>query len=251
MKPIALVIGGTRGLGAEISKLLRATHKVYAAGRNYQSFTQFMGISREHDISYVYWDIDFDQKQNAPLHVSAFYGDIKDRDQPIDLLVYCPGFYQPSLVSELNSDDIDRMLHIGLTYPVRVIKKIIEKQNVLPGFIAVTSTSQWSPHANEPLYAAVKAGLAAFAHAVSFDPAFGRVMVAAPARMKPDQDTSKYLDPKWVAQQIVQEYQQENLKYKFMKILRDPAQVIIDPSTRYSDEKDPVKPFGFRFLPKE
>lgn len=258
-KPRALVVGGTAGLGLEIAQILHEGYNVFVTGRGCNDLLErkiatYRAVEApglRYEPLYIHRTSDMAEKTRCLL----IYARLDSR--PIDLLVYTPGFYQPGYVVELKQEDIENMYLVGLEYPVMLVQAILDKQKTLPGFIAITSTSQWIPRPKEPVYTAVKAGLAAFAHSVSFDPAFGKVMVAAPAGMKTDfwagtdQDTSTYLEPKWVAEQIVREYHEENLKYKFMKILRDPAKVVIDPSTRYANDKDSVKPFGFRFLSKE
>ncbi len=67
-------------------------------------------------------------------------------------------------------------------------------------------------------------------NSVSFDERVGKVLVAGPAGMntrfweKNPRDMSNMLDPKWVAEQILDQYS-GNFKYKFARILRGPARV--------------------------
>lgn len=110
--------------------------------------------------------------------------------------------------------------------------EVLNHQKYLPGLIAVTSTSQWTPRLREPVYTAVKAGLGMFANSVSLDPAIGKTLVAAPAGMKTpfwkgtDKDTSDMLDPAWVADQILNLYN-DDFKYKYARIMRGPSRVEI------------------------
>ncbi|MDD4333485.1 MAG: hypothetical protein PHT51_05250 [Patescibacteria group bacterium] len=66
---------------------------------------------------------------------------------------------------------------------------------------------------------------------LSFDPELGNVLVAAPSGMQTpfwgeERNTSEYLDPKWVAERIM-ELANEPLKYCYAKILRKPNRVEI------------------------
>src|SRR3989338_6779319 len=124
------------------------------------------------------------------------------------------------------------MEDIGLLAPALIVQRIIKKQGSLAGFIAITSTSQWTPRLLEPMYTAVKAGLAMLANSLSLDPRIGKVLVAGPAGMATrfwennPRDMSKMLDPKWVAEQIIQLYA-DDFEYKFSRIMRDPPRVEI------------------------
>src|SRR3989344_3159537 len=112
------------------------------------------------------------------------------------------------------------MLHVGLTAPVTILNRILKNQKSLPGFIAITSTSQWTPRLLEPVYTAVKAGLGMFANSLSLDERVGKTMVAAPAGMKTnfwattDKDISDMLDPEWVADQMLIQWS-DSFKYKY------------------------------------
>ena len=88
--------------------------------------------------------------------------------------------------------------------PTLCIQRLTRKQSQISVFVAITSTSQWVPRANEPIYAATKAGLAHFAHSVSLDPKILQTLVVAPSGMdtkiqrdegRPQQEG--LLDPNW------------------------------------------------------
>ena len=123
------------------------------------------------------------------------------------------------------------MLNVGLVAPINILNRILKYQSSLSGFIAITSTSQWTPRLFEPAYTTVKAGLGMFGNSVSLDLRVGKVLVAAPSGMKTDfwrdssRDMSMMLDPKWVAQKIIDLYNEDGFDYKFAKILRKPPRV--------------------------
>ena len=125
------------------------------------------------------------------------------------------------------------MLSVGLTNAIYLTRQLLHEQDQLPEFIAITSTSQWTPRLYEPVYTAVKAGLGAYANSLSLDPRVKKTLVAGPAGMatnfwkdtdEKEHDTSQMLDPDWVADRII-ELTHENYSYKFARILRGPARV--------------------------
>jgi short-subunit dehydrogenase len=151
----------------------------------------------------------------------------------IDLLVYAAGFFQEGTVTDLSLEQIDQMLAVGLTGAIHVTRELLAKQGELNEYIAITSTSQWTPRLYEPVYTAVKSGLAAFSNSLSLDPRVKKTLVAGPAGMatnfwegadKDAHDTSKMLQPDWVADQIL-ELRADSYQYRFARILREPARV--------------------------
>ena len=143
------------------------------------------------------------------------------------------GFYQEGSIRQLSDEDIKKMMNVGLVTPTLILNRILNRQERLPGFIAITSTSQWTPRIDEPIYTAVKAGLGMFAHSLSLDPQVGKVLVAGPAGMKTnfwvdaEKDTSTMLEPKWVAEQICHLYFEDEFKYNCARILREPSRIKI------------------------
>lgn len=216
----ALIAGGTSGLGLELATLLRTKNnfEVYATGRKKPESQQ---------LKFVCLDIDPHTDQ-LPNRIDKI---ISDLPQQIDLLVYAAGFYQEGSTKQLTNEDIRKMINVGLFAPTLILNRVLNRQERLPGFIAITSTSQWTPGIYEPIYTAVKAGLGMFANSLSLDPQIEKVLVVGPAGMKTnfwsntEKDTRTMLEPKWVAEQICQLYFRDNFKYKCAKILREPPRV--------------------------
>ena len=216
LKPHALIVGGNSGLGQALGVQLLETHDVTVTGRDEPRTDRF---------------------KFCALNISeseTFYGPEMEKVvfslPEIDLLVYATGIFQRGTLAALDDHAIVEMVHVGLLGPILLLQKILRKQRILQGFIAITSTSQWTPRAYEPVYTAVKAGLGMFASSVSQDHRIGKVLVAAPAGMKTNfwsgtnTDTRTMLDPKKVAEEILVRYY-DDFQYKFIKILRDPARV--------------------------
>lgn len=223
-KPTALIIGGSSGLGLELGHLLSATHQVFVTGRRNPKQSHLEFIRFELD--------DYDEKlldTSLEGRVSALIG-IGSVLEHVDLFIYAAGFLQEGRIYDVPLQNFDKMIRVGLLAPALLIQRVLFYQDHLPGFIAITSTSQWTPRPLEPMYTAVKAGLGMFANSLALDPKVGKTLVAGPAGMATrfwennPRDTSKMLDPKWVAEQIMQLYA-DNFKYKFARIMRDPPRV--------------------------
>lgn len=216
----ALIVGGTSGLGLELATLLRTKNnlEVYVTGRK---------EPEDRQLRFVFFDID-PYTDQLPYIIDKI---ISDLPQQIDLLVYAAGFYQEGNMKQLTDADIRKMINVGLVTPTLILNRVLNRQEKLPGFIAITSTSQWTPRIYEPVYTAVKAGLGMFANSLSLDPQVGKVLVAGPAGMKTnfwsntEKDTSTMLEPEWVAEQICQLYFEDNFRFKCARILREPPRV--------------------------
>lgn len=212
----ALVVGGTSGLGLEIGRCLsKEGWLVYFSGRKPRAVPgRFMA---------------FDTEGERPLNQRI--SEVVNTLPGVDLFVYAAGFYQEGSITELSPGKIDAMLNVGLLAPALFIREILRHYRTLTGFIAITSTSQWTPRVYEPVYTAVKAGLAMLANSLSLDDCIGKTLVAAPAGMRThfwdstDKDTSTMLDPAWVAEEVIRLYAVGDYRYRFAKILRDPPRV--------------------------
>ena len=211
-----LIIGGSSGLGLELAKQLSDKYKVYVTGRTNPN---------EQGLEFISFNIAY---KTLPEDVDELLKQLPE----IDFLIHAAGFFQDGTLSDLSDDDIFLMDAVGLLAPTFLLQRLLKKQNKLDHFIAVTSTSQWTPRLKEPVYTAVKAGLGMLANSVSLDERVGKVMVAGPAGMKTkfwlntDKDTTTMLEPKWVAEQILDQYK-EDFNYKYVRLLREPARVEI------------------------
>jgi NAD(P)-dependent dehydrogenase (short-subunit alcohol dehydrogenase family) len=146
VKRKALVIGGTSGLGLELASLLKASHReVFITGRRRP--------------------VDLRKTSFRPLDLSKgdYIGLINNlfmRLGAVDTVVFAAGFGQFGKLEDLARPNIENMIQVGLSAPAMVLRTVLQFQKTLPEFIAITSTSQWTPRADEPVYCAAKAGLA-------------------------------------------------------------------------------------------
>lgn len=213
----ALIIGGASGLGRAIAEILdQKGSRVFATGRS--------GVKLKHGNIF---GVDLNIGQSAD-KLSSDLDSLLEGVSHVDLLVYSAGYLEKGGIGKLNDVDIEIMVNVGLLAPALILQKILRKQKSLPGLIVITSTSQWIPRREEPVYAAVKAGVAMLAHSVSLDPNIGKTLVVGPAGMRTKMQTGskdgKLLDSGWVAKKIMTLYDRK-FKYKLVRILRDPPRV--------------------------
>ncbi|MEZ6209275.1 MAG: SDR family oxidoreductase [Candidatus Paceibacterota bacterium] len=213
-----LIIGGSSGLGLELAKIYSNEHKVIITGRE-----------KKESIEYDFVSFDMDKYESTEGYLENFLGQLPQ----IDILIYALGYYQKGVITDISDDDIKMITDSGITVPSLIVKKILIKQGILDTFIAITSTSAWTPRLLEPLYATSKAGLTMLAASLSLDDRIDKVMVAGPAGMKtpfwknnPEVDTSEMLEPHWVAENIFRELH-EDFKYKYIQLLRKPERVVL------------------------
>lgn len=210
-----LIVGGTSGLGLSLANKLATDYSVYVTGRR---------DPRQDNLKFV--RLDLSESDGLLSRVETVIHGLPY----IDLLIYAAGFYQEGTLTDLTDEQIYEMLNVGLVAALYVTREVLLSQEVLGGFIAVTSTSQWTPRLLEPVYTAVKAGLGAFASSLSLDPRVKKTLVAGPAGMATrflegtDKDTSDMLDPDWVADRALDLFDGE-FSYKHARILRGPARI--------------------------
>ncbi len=219
MKKNILIVGGSSGLGLELAKYYVSDgHTVCVTGRRKPALNgvQFESLDITDDSSAVSDSID----------------SLLTRFTRINTLIYVAGFRQRGTIDEIDDAAIATMINVGLQTPALLIQRL---KNTLPTplkVMLVTSSSQYTPRENEPVYCAVKAGLGMLGAAIVRDKAIGKVLVAAPSGINTNfwagsnEDTSTMLDAKWVSDAIV-ELSSGAFKYKYAKILRNPARIEI------------------------
>lgn len=212
-----LIVGGSSGLGLELAThYANAGHAVTITGRK---------DPQRADLRFLSFPIESDGT-----HLSARVEALAAQLPVVNTLIYAAGYYQEGRIDSLSHEDVLQMIHVGLTMPTLLVRRLKNNPGKPLKVMLITSTSQFTPRELESIYTATKAGLGMFADSLALDPEIGKVLVVAPAGMKTpfwsgqDRDVSEMLDPKWVAAQTV-ELSSGPFKYKFAKILRNPARV--------------------------
>lgn len=212
----ALIIGGSSGLGLSLAKKLAVSgYGVNVTGRK---DPRVKGVT-------------FHELNLAGLKMVKELEKLIKELPKVDLFVHAAGYYQEGRITDLTDEQIEDMLNVGGRSLLYGLRALLKKQGTLPELIVITSTSQWTPRQLEPLYNFVKAGAGHFANAMAEDGRVGKVLVAGPAGMntpfwrdQPGRDMGEMLDPEWVADQMLAANGQ-NYKYKYIRILRQPARV--------------------------
>lgn len=220
-----MVVGGTSGLGLELSKIF-AVHSIMAS-----TFISVTATGR-HDPGYSHFSYEELDLVSPNLRRNLNHL-IRGSTGQINLLVYAAGYYQAKPIDKLTDSEIQDMCTVGLEAPAMILNTILGNQDKLPGLIYISSTSAWKPRPNEPLYAAVKAGAEQLVRSVSESGRVGKTLIAAPGGLKntnfytgTERDTSAFLDPEWVAKQIVDYFITKDFTFECIDILNDPPHVI-------------------------
>jgi NAD(P)-dependent dehydrogenase (short-subunit alcohol dehydrogenase family) len=219
MRKTILIVGGSSGVGLELARhYIDEGHRVGVTGRRdpelpgAQFFHLPIGASAD-ALPLAIDDL-----------ISAFSG--------VQTLVYAAGFLQRGTIETLRDEALLTMTNVGLIAPMMLVSRLKPLAPTPLKLMLITSSSQYTPRAQEPAYTATKAGLGMLGASLARDAGIGKVLVAAPSGIRTafwngtDEDTTSMLDPVWVANQIV-ELSSGAFKYRYAKILRNPARVEI------------------------
>jgi NAD(P)-dependent dehydrogenase (short-subunit alcohol dehydrogenase family) len=217
VKKNILIVGGTSGVGLELARHYTSDgHNVCITGRKNPDLqgATYQELAITHDPARLATDIDR----------------VLDRFANVNTLVYAAGFLQRGHIDALSDDDLGAMVNVGLLAPMMLIQRL-KSRSVNPlKIILITSSSQYTPRELEPAYCATKSAMGMLGASLVRDQGLGKVLVAAPSGIRTpfwkgtEEDTETMLDPSWVSDRIV-ELSSGSFKYKFAKILRDPARV--------------------------
>ncbi len=219
MKKNILIVGGTSGIGLQLAKIyLDEGHTVCVTGRKRPDLTKasFQKFEITRDTAKLAQDTDRVLSRLGTVHT----------------LIYAAGFLQRGRIDALGDEDLESMVNVGVLAPMMLIQRLKRRSQWPLKIMLITSSSQYTPRELEPAYCATKSALGMLGASLVRDKALGKVLVAAPSGVRTpfwqgtDEDTDTMLEPAWVAERIV-ELSGGAFKYKYAKILRDPARVEI------------------------
>lgn len=222
MKKRILIIGGTSGVGLALARYYaQEGHTVCVTGRREPDIAmypliEYQQLSISDDVTALTLDID--------IVLSQF--------KRINTIVYCAGFLQRGHIDALSDAALQSMTNVGLLAPMMLIQRLKNNLDTPLKIMLITSSSQYTPREFEPAYCAVKSGIGMLGASLVRDHDIGKVLVVAPSGINSKfwegsgEDTSTMLDVDWVASRIV-ELSSGVFKYKYAKLLRDPARVDI------------------------
>jgi NAD(P)-dependent dehydrogenase (short-subunit alcohol dehydrogenase family) len=193
MKSLAVVIGGSSGIGAAILDALQGDYHTicFARNKNPTHNSIFMDVTDEESVK------------------TAFSGLAKAHGTP-EIMIYCAGYVEPKGIFEVSEDDVLNTIDTNLTGAVYCTKEFARLNRDSGGkIIYISSTAGSRPQPGWSIYAAAKAALNNFALTMSdelrnygikvYCIAPGRCATKLRRKLAPDEDFSKIMQPEEVA----------------------------------------------------
>ena len=176
MARVALVTGGTRGIGESISKALKDAGYTVAAtyGGNDEAAAKF---KEETGIAVYKWDVgDFEACEAGVVQVEADLG-------PIDVLVNNAGITRDSMLHKMSPENWRSVITINLDSLFNMTRNVIEGMRArgYGRIISISSLNGQKGQMGQSNYSAAKAGLIGFTKAVAQESAFKGITVNAVA----------------------------------------------------------------------
>jgi len=176
MARVALVTGGTRGIGESISKALKDAGYTVAAtyGGNDEAAAKF---KEETGIAVYKWDVgDFEACEQGVAQVEADLG-------PIDVLVNNAGITRDSMLHKMSPENWRAVITTNLDSLFNMTRNVIEGMRArgYGRIISISSLNGQKGQMGQANYSAAKAGLIGFTKAVAQESAFKGITVNAVA----------------------------------------------------------------------
>ena len=176
MARVALVTGGTRGIGESISKALKDAGYTVAAtyGGNDEAAAKF---KEETGIAVYKWDVgDFEACEQGVAQVEADLG-------PIDVLVNNAGITRDSMLHKMSPENWRSVITTNLDSLFNMTRNVIEGMRArgYGRIISISSLNGQKGQMGQSNYSAAKAGLIGFTKTVAQESAFKGITVNAVA----------------------------------------------------------------------
>jgi len=198
MARVALVTGGTRGIGEAISKALQeAGYQVAATyAGNDEAAAKFKDAT---GIAVYKWDVsDFDACQKGIAQVEADLG-------PVDVLVNNAGITRDGMFHKMSAENWTAVIATNLSSLFNMTRCVIEgmRARSYGRVISISSVNGQKGQMGQTNYAAAKAGLIGFTKSLALENAFKGVTVNAVA-------------PGYIATEMVRAVPEDVLKAKIL-----------------------------------
>lgn len=207
----ALVIGGTKGLGASLAKeLSQCGFSVTATGRSANKVTRSSGFEDIHCCPLDLNDIPMARATVSSLCRSA---------GPFDLVLWVAGIFLNKPLVECTTQEVMKMLTVHNLSMVEVLRSIHQLSCATKtsySLCVISSTSSFKLRDDEDVYCMVQAGKAAFVRnfgrRIIMDLPGSRVTLILPGGMatgffNDNRDLTNYMNTDLVAQMIVRRLQ--------------------------------------------
>lgn len=198
-----VIAGASSGLGKALAELLTNENKLFLLSRNIEtSNTSFEGIKINCDFK------DSESIREAFEKITMF-------TDSIDVFINCVGIGLVKGLEDTSTEEIENVISTNLTGAILASQQAYKAMLLHKSghIINVSSTSGIKARPDETIYCATKWGLRGFTESLRLAAAKNNIRVTGvyPGGMntdfwkiKPDQTTTSYMDPKDVAEQIIQ-----------------------------------------------
>jgi len=191
MKKLALVTGGTRGIGEAIAKKLQQDDcEVIATyiGRpeSAEAFTKATGIKTyKFDVAY------FESCKDAIEQIEKDYG------RSIDIVVNNAGITKDRFIHKMSPDEWNAVINTNLNSCFNITRNVIEKmrEKKFGRIISISSINGLKGQIGQANYAAAKAGIIGFSKSIALENANKGITVNVIAPGYVGTDMVKKIDP--------------------------------------------------------
>jgi len=200
--PIALITGGSRGLGAAVARELAPTHQLILGGRSAESLEPIAG-----ELAAAPWPVDLTD-------YAAVAAAVADIDR-LDVLVHNAGVAELGTVEETSVDTWHRTFEANVVAVAELTRLLLPALRVAHGHVVlINSGSGLRANAGWGAYAASKFALRAFADVLRLEEPTLRVTSIHPGRIDTDMqraivrteggeyDSDRFLTPETVARAV-------------------------------------------------
>lgn len=180
---IALVTGGTRGIGAEASKALK--QKGYKVIANYNSNTEAAEkFQKETDIEVLKFDVSkFKDVQEAIQHIIDTHGSV-------DVLINNAGITRDIFLHKMDEDAWDSVINTNLKSAFNLSRSVMPymREKMFGRIVNISSINAQKGQIGQANYCAAKAGLIGLTKAIALEGARKNVTanVVAPGYVETD-----------------------------------------------------------------
>lgn len=173
MKKIAIVTGGTRGIGAAISIALKnADYEVIA---NYKTQSELAHkFSEQYNIKTMQWDVsNFDECVEAVKKIEADFG------YNVSVLINNAGITRDSMLHRMSKNQWQTILEVNLGSCFNMTHAVINKmrENNFGRIVCMSSINALTGQLGQANYCATKAGIIGFAKALARESASRNITV--------------------------------------------------------------------------